>query len=62
LLTVNALAAVQAVLVPVEIPVMALQGLAQLLQTVDIITARLNPALARAGILACRVNARTRHA
>jgi chromosome partitioning protein len=62
LLTVNALAAVQAVLVPVETHVMALQGLAQLLQTVDIIKARLNPALAIAGILACRVNARTRHA
>jgi chromosome partitioning protein len=62
LLTVNALAAVQAVLVPVETHVMALQGLAQLLQTVDIIKARLNPALALAGILACRVNARTRHA
>ena len=62
LLTVNALAAVQAVLVPVEAHVMALQGLAQLLQTVDVVKARLNPALALAGILACRVHARTRHA
>ncbi len=62
LLTVNALAAVQAVLVPVEAHVMALQGLAQLLQTVDVVQARLNPALAIAGILACRVHARTRHA
>jgi len=62
LLTVNALAAVQAVLVPVEAHVMALQGLAQLLQTVDVVQARLNPALALAGILACRVHAHTRHA
>jgi len=62
LLTVNALAAVQEVLVPVEAHVMALQGLAQLLQTVDVVKARLNPALAVAGILACRVHARTRHA
>ena len=62
LLTVNALAAVQTVLVPVEAHVMALQGLAQLLQTVDVVQARLNPALTIAGILACRVHARTRHA
>ena len=62
LLTVNALAAVQTVLVPVEAHVMALQGLAQFLQTVDVVQARLNPALTIAGILACRVHARTRHA
>ena len=62
LLTVNALAAVQGLLVPVEAHVMALQGLAQLLQTVAVIQARLNPALSIAGILACRVHARTRHA
>ena len=62
LLTVNALAAVQTVLVPVEAHVMALQGLAQLLQTVEVVQARLNPALTIAGLLACRVHARTRHA
>ena len=62
LLTVNALAAVQALLVPVEAHVMALQGLAQLLQTVEVVQARLNPALTLAGILACRVHAHTRHA
>jgi chromosome partitioning protein len=62
LLTVSALAAVQAVLVPVEAHVMALQGLAQLLQTVEVVQARLQPTLTIAGILACRVHARTRHA
>jgi chromosome partitioning protein len=62
ILTVNALAAVQELLVPVEAHVMALSGLAQLLQTVEIVRDRLNPNLKISGILACRVDARTRHA
>lgn len=62
LLTVSALAAVREALVPVEAHVMALAGLASLLQTVDVITDRLNPELTICGILACRVDARTRHA
>ena len=61
-LTVNALAAVKELLVPVEAHVMALSGLAQLLQTVEIVKERLNPDLKISGILACRVDARTRHA
>ena len=61
-LTVNALAAVKELLVPVEAHVMALSGLAQLLQTVEVIKDRLNPELKVSGILACRVDARTRHA
>ena len=61
-LTVNALAAAQEVLVPVEAHVMALQGLAALLQTVDVVKDRLNPRLRVSGIVACRVDARTRHA
>ncbi len=62
ILTVSALAAAQEILVPVEAHVMALSGLAQLLQTVAIVKERLNPELEIAGILACRVDARTRHA
>ena len=62
ILTVNALAAVKEVLVTVEAHVMALQGLARLVQTVGVIRERLNPALQITGILACRVDARTRHA
>jgi chromosome partitioning protein len=62
ILTVNALAAVAELLVPVEAHVMALGGLAQLLQTVEIVRDRLNPNLKISGILACRVDARTRHA
>jgi chromosome partitioning protein len=62
ILTVNALSAAREVLVTVEAHVMALAGLAQLLQTVETVKNRLNPELAISGILACRVDARTRHA
>lgn len=41
---------------------MALNGLAQLIRTVEVVKDRLNPDLAISGILACRVDARTRHA
>jgi chromosome partitioning protein len=41
---------------------MALHGLAQLLETVEVVKARLNPRLKVTGILPCRVDARTRHA
>lgn len=62
ILTVNALAAAQELLVPVEAHVMALSGLAQLLHTVEVVKERINADLAVSGILACRVDARTRHA
>jgi len=61
-LTLNALAAARELLVPVEAHVMALSGLAQLLHTVEVVKERLNPELAVSGILACRVDGRTRHA
>lgn len=61
-LTVNALAAARELLVPVEAHVMALSGLAQLLHTVEVVQQRLNPELQVSGILACRVDGRTRHA
>ncbi|MEW6658025.1 MAG: ParA family protein [Thermodesulfobacteriota bacterium] len=62
ILTLNALAAAKELLVPVEAHVMALSGLAQLLHTVEVVQERLNPELAVSGILACRVDGRTRHA
>ena len=62
ILTVNALAAVRELLVPVEAHVMALAGLAQLLHTVEVVQERLNPELKISGVLACRVDNRTRHA
>jgi chromosome partitioning protein len=61
ILTVNALTAAREVLVPVECHVMGLQGLAQLVQTVELVRRRLNPDLGIAGILACRVDQRTNH-
>jgi len=61
ILTINALAAAREVLIPVEAHVMALSGLAQLLRTIEVVRERLNPGLEIAGILACRVDGRTRH-
>jgi chromosome partitioning protein len=60
-LTVNALTAVREVLIPVECHVMGLQGLAQILQTIDRVRKRLNPELRISGILACRLDQRTNH-
>lgn len=62
IVTINALAAVREILIPVEAHVMALGGLAHLLHTVETIRARLNADLKVCGILACRVDLRTRHA
>ena len=62
IVTINALVAAKEILIPVEAHVMALRGLAHLLQTVETIRVRLNADLAISGILACRVDARTRHA
>jgi chromosome partitioning protein len=61
ILSVNALTAVTELLVPVECHVMGLQGLAQLLQTVELVKKRLNRHLNITGILPCRVDARTNH-
>ena len=60
-LTVGALAAADQVLVPVEAHVLALNGLAQLLRTVDTVRDRLNESLQLLGMVACRVDSRTRH-
>jgi len=59
-LAVSALAACREVLVTVEAHVMAMAGLAALLQTVERVHERLNPELAVSAILAVRVN-RTTH-
>ena len=62
ILTVSGLTAAREILIPVEAHVMALSGLAQLLNTVAVVRERLNPELEIAGILACRVDGRTKHA
>lgn len=62
ILTINALTACEEVIVPVEARIMAVAGLVQLLQTVDVVRHRLNSLLKISGILPCRVDSRTRHA
>jgi chromosome partitioning protein len=51
LLTVNAMTAADAVLVPLQCEFFALEGLSQLLRTVDLVRASLNPALEIQGIV-----------
>jgi chromosome partitioning protein len=60
LLTVAALAACREALIPVEAHVMALAGLASLMQTVEVVRDRLNPSLEVSAIVACRADTRTR--
>jgi chromosome partitioning protein len=59
-LTVNALAAADRALVPVQAEYYALEGLSQLLGTINHVKARLNPDLSVAGILLTMADGRTR--
>ena len=56
----NALAAADRVIVPVQTEYYALEGLAQLVQSINLIKARLNPKLAIAGVLLTMADGRTR--
>jgi chromosome partitioning protein len=59
-LTVNALAAADRVVVPVQAEYYALEGLAQLVQSINLVRVRLNPRLTIAGVLITMSDARTR--
>jgi chromosome partitioning protein len=59
LLTVNALTAADAVLVPIQCEYYALEGLSQLLSTIDLVRDNLNPRLRLAGVLLTMFDART---
>jgi chromosome partitioning protein len=59
-LTVNALAAADRVIVPVQAEYYALEGLAQLVSSVSLVRSRLNPRLGLAGLLLTMVDGRTR--
>ena len=59
-LTVNALAAADRVLVPVQAEYYALEGLAEILRSVELVKARLNPRLTLAGVLLTMVDGRTK--
>ena len=56
----NALAAADSVIVPVQAEYYALEGLSQLLGSIDLVKRRLNPRLGVAGILLTMVDGRTR--
>ncbi|HWG65369.1 MAG TPA: ParA family protein [Streptosporangiaceae bacterium] len=60
LLTVNALVAAAEVLIPIQCEYYALEGLEQLLRTVDLVRSHLNPDLAVSTILLTMFDARTR--
>jgi chromosome partitioning protein len=59
-LTVNALAAANRVIVPVQAEYYALEGLAQLVQSINLVKTRLNSQLAIAGVLVTMSDGRTR--
>ncbi len=60
ILTVNALVAAGEVLIPVQSEYYALEGLAQLLDTVDLVREHLNPGLEILGVLVTMYDGRTR--
>ena len=62
LLTVNALTAAHGVLIPLETEYFALRGVALLIDTIDKVRERLNPAIRVDGIIATMFDARTLHA
>lgn len=60
LLTVNALTAARSVVVPIQCEFLALEGLSQLMTTVDLVKRGLNPPLDVTGVLMTMFDARTR--
>jgi chromosome partitioning protein len=61
LLTVNALACADGVLVPLECEYFAMRGVALLMETIDKVSRRLNPKLVMDGLLATMYDSRTLH-
>lgn len=59
LLTINALAAADEVIIPVQCEYLPMEGLAQLLRTVELVGANLNPALSVRGLLMTMYDVRT---
>jgi chromosome partitioning protein len=60
LLTVNALTAVDRVIVPIQCEFLALEGLGQLITTIDLVKRQLNPHIEVLGVLMTMYDARTR--
>jgi len=59
LLTVNALTAADGILIPVQCEYLALEGLGQLIRTIDLIRDNLNPSLRIVGLVLTMFDART---
>lgn len=59
LLTINALTAASSVLIPIQCEYYALEGVGQLLQTINLVQQRLNPHLLLEGVLLTMFDART---
>lgn len=59
LLTINALTAAKSVLIPIQCEYYALEGVGQLLQTINLVQQRLNPQLFLDGVLLTMFDART---
>ncbi|GCE10759.1 ParA family protein [Tengunoibacter tsumagoiensis] len=60
LLTINALVAADAILIPIQCEYLALEGLTQLLNTVNIVKKHLNPSLFIVGVVMTMFDSRTR--
>ncbi len=60
ILTLNALAAADEVFIPLQPHFLALHGLSKLLETIDLIAARLNPRLKLSGVILCLYDSGTR--
>jgi chromosome partitioning protein len=60
LLTVNALTTARGVIIPIQCEYLALEGLMQLINTIDLVKQRLNPRLDVLGVLMTMFDARTR--
>ena len=60
LLTVNALTAARSIVIPIQCEFLALEGLGQLITTIDLVKRRLNPPLDVTGVLMTMFDARTR--
>ncbi|MCA9289425.1 MAG: ParA family protein, partial [Phycisphaerales bacterium] len=61
-LTINALSAAGEVLIPMQAHFLALQGVGKLLETVRLVSTRLNPGLRVAGVVVCMYDSQTTHA
>ena len=60
LLTINALVAADGVLIPIQCEYLALEGLSQLINTINIVKSKLNPALYIVGVVMTMFDPRTR--